>query len=249
LLISSLKLFHGFSRGAGFSFFVLSFLVIKLKGPKWILIALISALLGYHMGSVGLDRRGDFKPGLSSYLSALIFQERTIYKKKTEVFLSPDNNPLDALAPWSRKAQARQREKPDALITGFKLLWNLNPLPSEFVPLFKIGRSLSEIMKTWGHTGLTTPALAELYYALWVWGCLAGIPLGMVYGWFEKQNTFYPSWYSQVALLFCFLSLPIGLHSSLRSMTRPLLYAFVFYFLGRKLTAMSLANTATQSKT
>ena len=71
---------------------------------------------------------------------------------------------------------------------------------------------------------MTTPAFAELYYGLGMLGLIAMLPIGMMHGWIERRYHDSPSAMRLLLVLLCLASIPIGLHTNLRSMTRPLIY-------------------------
>jgi hypothetical protein len=132
-------------------------------------------------------------------------------------------NPLDSVAAFTRIVELDSNHR-YALSMPFKLLWNLNPLPSELVPLFEIGEGLASAMGTWGNYDLTTPALAELWRVFGYWGSLGMLIVGMLCGWCEKRAVMQPSLLSLLNVLLFFAAFPVGLHSSLRPMTRPFVY-------------------------
>lgn len=236
ILVSSLSSISAFSRGAGFSFLIFSFLSLRYKGKKALIPAIVSFAVAGYLAGVGLNERGAFYPGLGNFVDAALTANVTEKDWSAMNFPLINKNPLDAMAPWSRKADASDYEKSSVFVMGPRLLWNLNPLPSEIFPGAPLGRSLSEIMRTHGSVGITTPALAEVYYAFGIWGFLLMIPLGACYAWFEKLTVWYPGVISSICLIICFVSFPIGLHSSMRAMTRPLVYAFAIIIIDKLLT-------------
>ncbi len=248
LLVASLKSISFFSRGAGFSFILFSFLSLRLKGKKAIPLAIVSVSIAIYFGAVGLNERGSYYPGLGNFLDAALSTSETSTNKNKSVLPVEVKNPLDAMAPWTRKALASEQEKSSFVVMGPRFLWNLNPLPSEFVPIIPLGRGLSEIMGTYGSTGITTPALAEVYYAFGIFGFLIMIPLGAIYGWFERLTDLRPSVLATSCLIICFVSFPIGLHSSMRAMTRPLVYAFVIIIIGKLITRLKRRKRRKASK-
>jgi hypothetical protein len=235
ILVSSVSSIWFFSRGAGFSFIIFSFLSLKLKGRKSLFIAIISFSIAIFLGNVGLSERGSYYPGLGNFLDSAL--KANNLSTDNSMFISPTTirNPLDAMGPWTRKAEASDFEKASFIKMGPRFFWNLNPFPSELVPLAPLGRDLAEIMGTYGFTGLTTPALAEVYYAFGIWGFLFMLPLGAAYAWFERLTYLKPGVISSICFTICFISFPVGLHSSMRPMTRPLVYSFVIAIIGKRL--------------
>jgi hypothetical protein len=235
LLISSLSSMSSFSRGAGYSFLIFSFLSLRYKGRKALALATVSFAIAGYLASIGLNERGSYYPGLGNFLDAALTANVSGINSSKMSFPLTIQNPLDAMAPWSRKAEAADYEKSSVSIMGPRLLWNLNPLPSEVFPLAPLGRGLTEIMRTYGSSDITTPALAEVYYTFGILGFFVLIPLGAAYAWFENLTVRRPGAISSICLIICFVSFPIGLHSSLRAMTRPLVYAFVVTIIGMRL--------------
>ncbi|MDR3629226.1 MAG: hypothetical protein P4L42_02690 [Desulfocapsaceae bacterium] len=240
LLVSSLYAIHGFSRGAGYPFVILAFLALRLKGKKGVLQAVLAVILALYIGNIGLDSRGDYHPGIGNYISSVMIESNYSAGRTSSMIFWPELNWLDAMAAWTRKAQQVINEKATVEAMGLPFLWNLHPFPSEFVPLMPLGRSLAEVMGTEGSVGLTTPAMAELYYTFGMAGAVFMILIGWIYAYFDRQMARRPGIVSTVCFLMCFISLPIGLHSSMRAMTRPLLYAAVIYFVWRKFFALRL---------
>ena len=225
LFVASFSVMHGFSRGSGMAFVIMSFVALRLKGKRGISIAIVAIFIASFLSSVGYTQRGGATPGLGSFITAA--EKYMLDDAGDSGRVAPIRNPLDAMAPFTRKALSREIDEPDGLIYGMRLLWNQNPLPSEFFPLYEIGSGLSRIMGTYGHTGITTPALAEVYYALGYYGSVLFLFIGSILAWFEKQANARRNMVGMVGLLLVLSSCVIGLHSSLRAMTRPLLYGYV----------------------
>lgn len=225
LFVASFSVMHGFSRGSGMAFVIMSFVALRLKGKRGISIAVIAIFIASFLGSVGYTQRGGTSPGLGNFITAA---EKYMFEDTGDSSrTAPIRNSLDAMAPFTRKALSKEIDEPDELVYGMRLLWNQNPLPSEFFPLYEIGSGLSKIMGTYGHTGITTPALAVIYYALGYYGSILYLFIGGILAWFEKQANTRGDMVGMVGLLLVLSSCVIGLHSSLRAMTRPLLYGYV----------------------
>ena len=150
LLISSLSSISSFSRGAGFSFLIFAFLSMRYTGRKAVIKAIVSFAVAGYLGSVGLNERGSWYPGLGNFLDAALATHVADSSKSKENFPLLNKNSLDAMAPWSRKTEAAYYEKSSVLVMAPRFLWNLNPLPSEFFPIAPLGRDLAEIMRTYG---------------------------------------------------------------------------------------------------
>ncbi|KAB2888858.1 MAG: hypothetical protein F9K32_14935 [Desulfobulbaceae bacterium] len=236
LISASLESIHSFSRAAGFPLLIFAFLVLLIKHEKGIFKATVAVFIAFFLGSVGLHHRSYYSPGLYNFIKAVEEYEFISTKNEVRVLIGPGDNPLDAMAPWTRKTLSREQEESNSVSFDLisRLLWNLQPFPSEIVPVKSIGRDLSEVMGTWGQFRITTPAMAELYYVFGMPGALLFILLGRMFLFFDKRFFIQPDVSTTVCLLLCFVSLPVGLHSGMRAMTRPLLYALVIYFIVHK---------------
>lgn len=233
LLVSSLTYMHGFSRGSGFALLIFSFILLKKKGVNGIFVAIICCLLANYLGAIGLNQRY-LQPGLRNYVvGAVNFSTQNTSHTNKLLVPKPESNSLDAMAAWTRKAEAKNREQPRALVMMGRFLWNLNPLPSEFLPVLPMGRDLAQVMGTYGHTGITTPAFADLYYCFSMYGCILVVFLGRIYAWVEEQNYKMGGVVGAVTVLLCFVSFPLGLHSSMRAMTRPVVYSIIIIIIVR----------------
>jgi len=110
LFIGTLPSIYGFSRGAGFGFFTFAFLMLKTipLTLKTGAIFLIMILFGYYLGSVGLEQRGQYKPGIYNYFHAAFFGDRIDTDQTSELYMDPSKNSLDASAPFTRKLYQKQ---------------------------------------------------------------------------------------------------------------------------------------------
>lgn len=234
LIIASLHGFYFFSRAAGFPLILVAFMGLRMKGRRGLPYALLLISLALFMGSVGLHYRGGYQ-GVGNYLAAAgdslarLTEGGGRHVQSSAQFV----NPLDSVAPFTKVVELGARPGEDQSILALKFLWNLNPLPSEFVPLFEIGEGLASAMGTWGSTGLTTPALAQMYQVFGYWGSAGMLIVGMLCGWCEKRAVLRPSLLSSLNVLLFFAAFPIGLHSSARAMTRPLVYGAVLILIAR----------------
>lgn len=231
LLVASMRMFWWFSRAAGFAFIILAFLALRLGGHRRLVLATFSITVALFLGSVGFNERAMYGSGLATFLQAATTSSIQGDPDKAAIFVTADSNPLDAMAAWTRKTQTMYSDDPSGLDMAPLFFWNLNPLPSELVPLARIGEDLAVIMGTVGAAyGLTTPALAEVYYVFGYAGCLLIAVFGAICAWFEKQTIIRPGAISSICLLLTFSALPLGLHSTMRHMTRPVLYAYVLWW-------------------
>ena len=234
LVVASLLGMWDFSRGAGSAFFVFSFLVVRFKGRRGLLLGAAAFLLAATMGDTGYTARRAYPhSGLGHYVEA--FADRVGLSRDEgadEPPLTPADNPLDAMAPWTLKARSYDQERPARLDMVLSFLWNLQPLPSEFVPLRKIGDDLTVVAGTEGSAGITTPTLAECFFAFGWWGLFFLLPIGVIaahverIAWARKDVT------GVVALVFACLAFLVGLHAGARAFTRPFLYGYLVVWVG-----------------
>jgi len=227
LLIASLEPLHWFSRVAGQAFMIFAFFALRIKGHRGIPVALLAVASGAYFGYTGLQWRGDYNPGLGNFLSAAA---KPLDASKTQQAPTPDEplaalNPLSGIEPWTRKAQERQSHPPNCLSAATDLLWNLQPLPSELVPLRPLGWDIAEMVNTCAaNYGITTPALGEVYYAFGHLGSLLMFGLGMLYGYVERLAVRKPGLATYLCLLLFAISLPASLQKNVRTQTRLFLY-------------------------
>lgn len=225
LLVASIHGMYFFSRAAGFSLIMFAFVALRIRGKRAIGYSGVAILIALFMGSVGLNYRGDYYPGVGNYLSAAADSiSLEIEGKGDRQTSSKFQNALDSQAPFTRFIDTGAGENRDSFSLALKLLWNLNPLPSELVPQYEIGERLAIVMGTWGNTAINTPALAELYLVFGYAGSVGMLLIGLICGWFEKRSVLQPSPLNLLNVILLFASFPIGLHNSLRAMTRPYVY-------------------------
>lgn len=247
LLAASLNAIHSFSRASGFLLVIFAFLSVRLKGKNGLVAALFCCFAALYLGKIGVEYRGDFPPGVGSFIQAAVHTPEKPSGNSGELAVpDPESNPIDALAPWTRKAEARQYEYPGLWESFRTIVWNMNPFPSEIVPVRPLGSDLREIMRL-PNVGITTPALAELFFGLSFWGSGFGVLIGICMAFFEFQAMENKSVMSSFCVLLCFISIPIGLHSSLRAMTRPMLYAFLLLLIVRFYERRNSSNKAVES--
>lgn len=233
LLAFSLSAMHGFSRGAGFAFILLGLVALYLKGLRGIKIATVAISVGLFLGSVGYGQRNNFYPGIGNFMEAVPLvleamipnEPRVVMEEKPETEI----NPYDSMGAWTRVAAVADDVKPDPLGEGVNLLLSLSPLPSELFPTPGVGPDLTVVMGTGTSVGLTTPVLSQFYYALGFGGASIMVMVGSIYGWFDRLRVVRPGTLAMLCALICLASLAVGLHSSFRAMTRPLLYAFILF--------------------
>ena len=228
--VASFKWMWGFSRGAGAVWAFLAFWIIRTHGRRKILYALGCAFVAFYMGWVGYTARGLSNPGIGHYLAAFFQHDSGSGSPYASAIPLPERNPLNAMSAWTRKAEQREIDDPNLLPNALNLAWNLQPLPSEVVPLRPTGRDLAEVMGTVGSTGLTTSALGEMYYVFGLYGALCFVILGRALTWFDLVSFRCSPLLSAILTTVCAFGLVVGLHSSTRAMTRPFLYGLVLYY-------------------
>jgi hypothetical protein len=138
----------------------------------------------------------------------------------------PGLNPLNAVDAWTAAVWAGLPLIPPSLGQRLAIFAEvLQPLPSEFAGLrTKVGAELAEVFGTWGSTGITTPALAELYLLFGESGVIALFFFGVLAGAADEKLWLRASWVwglVYIAIVFAFV---MQLHSGIRSATRVLLY-------------------------
>lgn len=242
LLVGMLPWMHSFSRMTGFPLLILVFLAFKFRKaslPMWgVSAALVCVAL--YLGQVGLEQRGFYSPGVGSYLHAMVVgQSSPAGYAEAPGWIQPDINPLDASAPFTRKIYAMSSDgTPQNLSSVGLFIYHINPVPSQLLSPGSIGPSLSTVMGTTGSTGLTTPALAEIFVVFGYLGLALTFMLGAVYGYLDRYALRNPGAVSQLSVLLAALSVGIGLHSGIRALTRPLLYGAVMLLLSNLVRAV-----------
>lgn len=228
ILIASFPLMWVFSRAAGVGLLILAMTTLYSRRSAGVVLAVVYLLLAVHLGRTGLSGRSLYQQGLGPFLEAATMEAITDSVTPERPLLpEPNENPLDATSAFTRKIYGAPAEL--SLDTMAVFIWNLVPLPSELTPLGRVGQDLAEVMGTVGSVGLPTPAMGELHYAFGLPGCLVFILFGALFAWFTDFFRREQSGLSYVLLILCFLSLPMGLHGGMRTMTRPILYAALLY--------------------
>lgn len=234
IAVALLQGMHGFSRTAGFPLIVLAILLIVRRGMWAVTPAILVLLLALWLGWTGFTMRS-VNPGIGTFLAALgspaAGLDASAVGTGSETF-DPAMNPLNALDPWTTRAMTRDLDRPE-LGQGFlDILKILQPVPSFLVPWqLRMGDSLSVVLGTSGSTGITTPALGELYYALGYSGLLLLVPLGSFCAVVDQQFHARKRPRDAIVVVLFLIGFGTGLHSGLRAMTRPILYAVLFAYL------------------
>lgn len=252
LAVALLQGMHGFSRTAGFPFFVLGILFVVRRGARGILPALAMVALALWLGWTGFTMRS-VNPGIGSFLAAIgssLDSSGESTATSSDGDFDPAMNPLNALDPWTARAMTRELDRPSLGEGLLNTLTVLQPLPSFLVPWqLRMGDSLSVVLGTFGSTGLTTPALGELYYALGFAGVLLLVPFGAVCATVDRRFHGKKRPRDAIVVVLFLIGFGIGLHSGLRAMTRPILYAGLFLWLFRIVDRrVSLPRSSVQGK-
>ncbi|UZR95496.1 hypothetical protein [Chondrinema litorale] len=236
--VSSWIFFFEFSRGSGLIFLTLLFadfwIYKKIKTKKYLLLIFVSL----YFSRVGITQRANYPNGVGSFISALIsvdtlsdffesfYKNNTDYSKKDaqkSLFYS-----LDALPAFTLKAYDRTVVKQNIYKEVWALLYNINPLPSFLLKPAEIGTGLSELQ---GVTyGITTPALAQIFFVFNFYGVAFIYLIGVVFSRFELMLINQNKFISVLIYLFLILSIVISSHSDFRAMMKILWYLLFFIF-------------------
>lgn len=220
----------GFRRTTGQEFLILGLLALKLKGKRALPLTIACCLVILWLGNVGMNYRSVYYPGLGNFAEAIMGDREGEIIEKRRHILAGQTNPLDFMPSWTRKTSLAESRNREFHNDAFKVLWNLHPIPSTFLPSKEIGPSLSEVMNTYGSHGITTPALGELYYAMGYWGLMLVGSVGVLYGWCECRIRKTPTMVNFICFLLFMLSFPVGIHQGIRAMSRPIWYAIMLLF-------------------
>jgi hypothetical protein len=227
---------------AGFPLLLFAFMILRFRklGFGAVLVCVGLVVLAFYLGNVGYHQRGLYKPGIESFLNAAVVGGRAAsVPSSAAIIIDPNMNTLDAVAPFTRRVEARyaSRETPGLDFLGVFLL-NINPAPSGLLDPGSIGVDLATYMRTTGSTGLTSPALADVYYAFGYAGLIVLAILGTVLGFFDLYAVRRPGLTSNLAILLAVIGTGVSLHSGIRAWTRPLFYAalmiLIVWYLTRK---------------
>jgi hypothetical protein len=213
LLITLIPGLAHFSRAAGFPLLILGliFIMIKKINKKNFLLVLLLMLIAYWLGNVGLNLRGDYKPGLKNYIDAAL--ESTFQEKRNII-----NNPLDSTGPFTRKIAYAPNEI-DLFNSLFNFVLAVHPLPSEYFGYKLIGPDLADVMGTWGKSGLTTPFLADIYFLFKFYGLSLIFLYGFYCGKIENLRRT-GKLYGVLLFIVTIISIGIGFHQGLRAVSR-----------------------------
>jgi hypothetical protein len=240
-LAASLEAVWNFSRSAGYPFAVLAFVMLRTRGRDGAKIAAVGMAIAAFLGGVGYSSRSQYYPGLGNFFQAVAGSHRAGEKPDgSAIRWAAEMNPLDAMSAWTLKASLVDAQGPTLADDGVAAVLALQPLPSFLVPTPPIGPSLNEVRGLDDVVGLTTPALAEAYYAFGFWGVWVMVPLGLGAGWMDRQFCSRPSLVALFGLVLYFASFPLGLHNGLRAASRLPIYAVAGVVIARKIARIDM---------
>ena len=242
LLICAAPLMHSFSRasGAAFIFGAISLAVYRRRGILSFIVLSLFALTGVYLSIIGITQRSVANMGVTSFLLSAIKPdwstlEGFIFSTESAGPLAPSANLLDALGPLSASIHFSGVYDAGPIAGLIWLLGILQPLPSLFLEFeLRPGARLSKALGTFGSTGITTPALAELHYLMGYW---AAFPL-LAYGAFLRKVDRISRFGGRLPLIILMLTLAgivIGGHSGIRAFARPTIIALIIYIFAGKL--------------
>jgi hypothetical protein len=225
LLVTGLNAMHGFSRSAGIGFVCLAVLRLSLLGRRDIKVVLGLLLIGFWASYVGYNYRGEYRPGIYSYGEAFIrsLTELPDLQSSTETIafsLTPNDNFISANEAYTGTIDFVNREgvKPFSDFGAF--VYNLHPFPNGIIGIANRGVELSDVFRTRGSIGLTTPTLADLYSSFGNFTPLIFLLLGVLFKCLHLKSREFGPTTEIFVLLFLLLSWPISLHSAFRSQWR-----------------------------
>ncbi len=234
LLLSSLQLVWGFSRLAGGGFALTAIMLVVRLRRRGLLAAVAYGVLGLYLCAVGWLGRGLTNPGVWNFATVAAKPSRFLSGSAVEKFDVSVYNLLDSVPTWTRLAAFRDDDQPEWLSMLPEVLLALQPLPSELVGGGRVGPSLSKRMGTWGGTGITSPALGELYYVFGECAVVFGLLLGRACSWFDREWRRRQDILGLAGVVLCSAGLVIGNIAGVRAMTRPMVYTFTIWVLTRQ---------------
>jgi hypothetical protein len=239
LLIGSAPLLFKFSRLSGAAFLISAAVLLSLSKKNSIkaIVVPLFFVIGLYMCVIGYSHRAIAPMGSGSFILTMM-QPRL--DEITDLFTGEQAssftslaalNFLDALGPASISIHFNGLSEYGVLPGLAWLLAILQPLPSAFVPIdMRPGISLSTWLGTIGSTGLTTPALAELWYLLGYWS----LAMGLIFGFcIRVADSFLQESrrLSSLIVALMIVSVVIAGHSGLRAFSRPFVLSLLCIFL------------------
>lgn len=226
-----------FSRMSGGMFF-LSAAALQIAPTKQGSRALVQAMfvvIGSYFCLIGITHRAISPLGIWSFLEAVLdpnvdaLQSILSYSPDGSRVIGPSANFLDASAPFTARAWASQGEIGASWRHLKQFLLILQPLPAIFFgdADLRVGASLSIAYGTYGRTGLTTPAMAELFVLFGY----ASVILGFLYGRLLKSADRMMQRKKSIWAFLVYALLIAGIvvagHSGLRAFARPTILAMI----------------------
>lgn len=227
LLVASLRNMGHFSRASGEAFILTAFFLLRLRGKRGVVPAVVCLTVAWWLGSIGLNGRNNYPPGVGWFVTAAV-EDVTEERGELPQRSLAESNPVDSISAWTRRAATRASDSSSTALLIRDFLWDLHPLPSEYFGLEPIGENLAVVMHTVrSSTGLPTPALGELFYCFGYYGAFGLLIIGAIFRWFEDEDNKGKGWIGGIGIALCLVALAYGAHSSVRAMTRPLLYGLI----------------------
>lgn len=233
LSLLSSPLFFKFSRLSGGVFLLFSLVCLLLMHRQILkkVTCIAMVICGFYLSHVGLSDRQDSNPGFLNFVEASIFNEDLeldVYMSETisgGTVIDPSANFLDAMAPFTARAEASGGSGQVDFDSVAKLALIMQPLPSSIVGAdnLRVGESLSVFLGRHGSTGITTPTLAELFVLLGWGGVLLGIPFGYFMKSVDYRVSVSPSVLTLGAFALLLAAILISGHNGIRSAARPLI--------------------------
>lgn len=241
LSIAAFALYAKFSRASGILMIVAAFSVFIPGKTKWRhrAFSFILLTIGIYLCFIGISHRSA-QPGVGSFiLNSLNPNIEKIYiyigiGSESYTYF-PNVNFFDSIAPISAHIYFSDNSTTNTVSSMRDLFFALQPLPSWiFSNPVRFGASLSDSFNRTGSAGITTPALAELYFlfgqATILWGGVYGLLLrrvdvSLAVG---RRATKY--------LIFVLImgGIVVSGHSGLRAFARPTVLAIILMFISNK---------------
>lgn len=250
IYLSSSPLTFKFSRMSGGMFF-LSAAALQMSPTRQkgrFLVQVMFALLGSYFCLIGITHRAISPSGVWSFLSAALdpnvdaLQSILSYSPDGAWVIGPSANFLDAAAPFTARAWASQGEIGASWSHLKQFLLILQPLPAIFFGEddLRVGASLSIAYGTYGRTGLTTPALAELFVLFGYGSVILGFLYGRLLKAADRMMQKKKSIWAFLVYALLIAGIVVAGHSGLRAFARPtilamiLMLALTYGIIGRK---------------
>ncbi|QPC43676.1 hypothetical protein HW532_13855 [Kaustia mangrovi] len=257
ILISSIPLMHSFSRVSGAMFITASVIIVTIKKPNipTYIISLLFITIGIYLSQIGITHRGIVDGGIMPFIIAALDPHATQLSSNLdyvngEVLIGPGTNFLDALAPFTALVWAAGNVQTSTIDSLLKLLLILQPLPTSFFggsEAFRVGPTLSVVFGTYGSTGITKPALSELYLLFGNWGAIFLFLLGWVLKAVDTDIRRRGRMLMLIPYMFCIVAIVAAGHNGLRAFARPFVIALTLFWFFRFQAANLLNRTISRA--